>query len=336
MRTMTFAAAIEDALGQAMAADERVVIFGEDVHALRMNLYVRFGEMRVRQTPISESAFLGAAVGAAMAGLRPVAELIMIDFLAVAADAIVNHAAKVEAFSGGHWRVPMVVRAGCGGGYGDGGQHEQALWGWLAHIPGIKVAVPSTPADAGGLMTAAIADDGPVVFLEHQLLADDWLEYLGSGGRTTVAYDVPPDGRYGEVPDRWAAIPLGAAAVRREGSDLSIVGVGVGVHRAAEAADLLSREGISASVIDLRTVVPLDRDTVVADARRTGRLLVVDEDYRDCGLSGELAATLLEAGVPARYARVAVEDTIPFDPVRERSALPNAERISSAAQRLLA
>jgi acetoin:2,6-dichlorophenolindophenol oxidoreductase subunit beta len=224
----------------------------------------------VRQTPISESAFLGAAVGAAMAGLRPVAELIMIDFVAVAADALINHAAKIESFSGGRWQVPMVVRAGCGGGYGDGGQHEQALWGWLAHIPGIKVVAPSTPADAGGLLTAAIADEGPVVFLEHQLLAEDWLDYLGSGGRSTVSYDVPAAGRQGEVPDRWEPIAFGEAAMRRKGSDLTIVGVGVGIHRAAAAAELLSREGISASVVDLRSIAPLDRDAVVMRCRPHG------------------------------------------------------------------
>jgi pyruvate dehydrogenase E1 component beta subunit len=335
MKEMTYAQAIEDALAQAMAADERVVIFGEDVPALRMNLYARFGERRVRQTPISESAFLGAAVGAAMAGLRPIAELIMIDFVAVAADALINHAAKIEAFSGGRWQVPMVVRAGCGGGYGDGGQHEQALWGWLAHIPGIKIVAPSTPADAGGLLTAAIADDGPVVFLEHQLLSEDWLDYLGAGGRSTVSYDIPADGRQGVVPDRWEPIAFGKAAVRRTGSDLTIAGVGVGIHRAAEAAERLSREGISASVLDLRSIAPLDRDAVVSDVGRTGRLLVVDEDYRDYGLSGELAATLLEAGLTARYARVAVEGTIPFDPVRERAALPNVERIITAARNLM-
>jgi acetoin:2,6-dichlorophenolindophenol oxidoreductase subunit beta len=335
MRKMTYAQAIEDALAQAMAADERVVVFGEDVHALRMNLYARFGERRVRPTPISESAFLGTAVAAAMAGLRPVAELIMIDFLAVAADALINHAAKIEAFSGGRWQVPMVVRAGCGGGYGDGGQHQQALWGWIAHIPGLKVVVPSTPADAGGLLTAAIADDGPVVFLEHQLLSEDWLEYLGSGGRQTVSYDIPAAGREGEVPDRWEAIALGRATRRRSGSDVTIVGVGVGIHRAAAAAELLSREGIFASVIDLRSIAPLDRDAVSDDVSRTGRLLVVDEDYRDYGLTGELAATLLEAGVTARYARIAVEETIPFDPAREREVLPNVKRIATAARRLM-
>ncbi len=335
MREMTFAQAIEDALAQAMAADRRVVLFGEDVHGVHMNLYTRFGKRRVRPTPISESAFLGAAVGAAMAGLKPVAELIMIDFLGVAADALVNHAAKIEAFSGGRWRVPMVLVAGCGGGYGDGGQHEQALWGWIAHIPGLKVVVPSTPADAGGLLTAAIADDGPVVFLQHQLLSEDWLEYLGSGGRSTVAYDVPAAGRKGEVPDRWEPTPLGKAAIRREGSDLTIVGVGVGIHRGLEAAHILAEGGISASVIDLRSIAPLDRETVIHDVSRTGRILVVDEDYRDHGLSGELAATVLEAGYTVRYARVAVEETIPFAVDRERRALPNVTRIIAAARRLM-
>ncbi len=335
MREMTYAQAIEDALAQAMAADDRVVVFGEDVHALRMNLYARFGERRIRQTPISESAFLGAAVGAAMAGLRPVAELIMIDFVAVAADALINHAAKIEAFSGNRWQVPMVVRAGCGGGYGDGGQHEQALWGWLAHIPGLKVVVPSTPADAGGLLTAAIADDGPVVFLEHQLLSEDWLDYLGSGGRSTVSYDIPEQGRRGEVPDHWEPIALGRAAMRRKGADLTIVGAGVGIHRGLAAAEQLSREGISASVLDLRSIAPLDREAVVRDVGRTGRMLVVDEDYRDYGLSGELAATILEAGLSARYARVAVAGTIPFDPAREQEMLPNVKQIVTAARELM-
>jgi len=335
MREMSFSQAIEDALTQAMKEDQRVVIFGEDVHSLRMNLYTRFGEKRVRPTPISESAFLGAAVGAAMAGLRPFVELILVDFLAVAADAIVNQAAKVEAFSGGRWKVPMVVRAGCGGGYGDGGQHEQSLWGWIAHIPGLKVVVPSTPADAGGLLLAAIADESPVFFLEPKLLTDDLLEVLGSGGRTTVSYDIPTGGRSGPVPDRWEPLPLGRAIVRREGTDITIAGAGIAIHRATEAADLLSGEGISASVIDLRSIAPLDRDAVLKEVESTGRLLVVDDDYRDFGLTGELAAAVLESGLPARFARIAVEGTIPFDPAREQKALPNVERIYEAARRLM-
>ena len=159
MRTLTFGRAADDALGQAMAADPRIIVMGEDVPLLRRELLVRCGPRRVRGTPISESAFLGAGVAAAMAGMRPVVELYMVDFLAVAMDSLLNHAAKVAAFSGGRWAAPVVIRAPCGGGYGDGGQHEQALWGGLAHIPGLAVVVPSTPADAGGLMLASLCHD---------------------------------------------------------------------------------------------------------------------------------------------------------------------------------
>jgi len=336
MRELSFAGAIEDALAHAMAADERVVVFGEDAPGLRMNLYARFGEARVRPAPISESAFLGAAVGAAMVGLRPVVEIMLVDFLPVATSALVNEAAKIATFSGGDWPVPLVVRASCGGGYGDGGQHEQALWGWLGHIPGLSVVVPSTPADAGGLLLGALEDGGPVVFLEHKLLAEDWLDYMGAGGRTTVAFDVPAAGARGPVPESWQPLPLGAAVTRREGGDLTMVGVGVAVHRALEAADRLADErGVQASVIDLRSVQPLDRQMVCDAVRRSGRLLVVDEDYRDFGLSGELAATVMEAGIGASYGRVCVEDTIPFDRRREAEALPNADRIVAAAIRLL-
>ncbi|MBE0410471.1 MAG: pyruvate dehydrogenase, partial [Anaerolineales bacterium] len=211
MREMRFSAAIDDALGQAMAQDQHIIIYGEDTQLIRRDLLVRFGPKRVREAPISESAFLGAGVTAAMAGLRPVVEIYMVDFLGVCMDALLNHAAKIEAFSGGKWTTPLVVRAGCGGGYGDGGQHGQSLWGWLAHIPGLAVVVPSTPADAGGLMLAALQHAGPVVFLEHKLLSEIWLEFLGSGGRRTVHFDVPAEGASGAVPERWVAIPLGQA-----------------------------------------------------------------------------------------------------------------------------
>jgi pyruvate/2-oxoglutarate/acetoin dehydrogenase E1 component len=208
MKEMSFADAIEDALGHAMGKDKNIVIFGEDVHMLRVNLFARFGKDRVRSTPISESAFLGAAVTAAMAGLKPVVEIMLVDFMGVCMDSILNHASKVEAFSGGKWQVPLVVRASCGGGYGDGGQHEQSLWGWFAHIPGISVVVPSNPADAGGLMLSALEHDGPVIYLEHKLLADYWLDYMGSGGRDTVSFDVPAVGAKGVVPDQWESLPL--------------------------------------------------------------------------------------------------------------------------------
>jgi len=335
MKTMSFAGAIEDALMKAMSEDPRIVVFGEDVHSIRMNLFAKFGEMRVRPTPISESAFLGAAVTASMAGLRPVVELLMIDFVAVGVDALVNHAAKLEGFSGGRWKAPMVVRASCGGGYGDGGQHEQSLWGWLAQIPGLKVVVPSNPADAGGLMLSAIQDEGPVIYLEHKLLADYWIDGLADGGRTNLDYDIPEAGARGEVPRTWEPIPIGEAKVLRDGGDLTMVSAGVSVHRCLEAAARLEDRGVQAGVIDLRSIAPLDTDAVCRAVERTGRLLVVDEDYKHFSLSGELAAVVMEAGITAQFARVCVEDTIPFDRRREAQALPNVARILEAASRLL-
>ena len=335
MKTMSFAGAIEDALMKAMSEDPRIVVFGEDVHSIRMNLFAKFGEMRVRPTPISESAFLGAAVTASMAGLRPVVELLMIDFVAVGVDALVNHAAKLEGFSGGRWKAPMVVRASCGGGYGDGGQHEQSLWGWLAQIPGLKVVVPSNPADAGGLMLSAIQDEGPVIYLEHKLLADYWIDGLADGGRTNLDYDIPEAGARGEVPRTWEPIPIGEAKVLRDGGDLTMVSAGVSVHRCLEAAARLEDRGVEAGVIDLRSIAPLDTDALCRAVERTGRLLVVDEDYKHFSLSGELAAVVMEAGITAQFARVCVEDTIPFDRRREAQALPNVARILEAASRLL-
>ena len=330
MKTMFFTQAADDALSQAMADDSRIVVFGEDIPLLRRDLLVRFGPKRVRGTPISESAFLGAGVAAAMAGLRPVVEIYMVDFLGVCMDALLNHAAKLETFSGGKWTAPVVVRAPCGGGYGDGGQHEQSLWGWLGHIPGLTVIVPSTPADAGGLMLAALQYDGPVIFLEHKLLSESWLEFLGSGGRHNMGYDVPADGNHGPVPDRWEPLPIGKAVLRREGTDVTVVSVGVGVHRALEAAEILDKEDISTAVLDLRTVAPLDKTTICESVSQTGRLLVVDEDYEGFGLSGELAAVVLETNIPVKFARVCTRTTIPYARTMEDQILPNVESIQTA------
>ena len=335
MRTMFFTQAIDDALAQAMAGDPRIILMGEDTPLLRRNLLVRFGPRRVRGTPISESAFLGAGMAAAMAGLRPVVEMYMVDFLGVCMDALLNHAAKVQTFSGGQWTAPVVVRAPCGGGYGDGGQHEQSLWGWLAHIPGLTVLVPSTPADAGGLMMAALQQDGPVVFLEHKLLSETLLEFLGSGGRHTVQFDVPAEGAKGPVPKKWEPLPIGKAALRRAGTDLTMVSVGVGAHRALEVARTLEAEGISAGVLDLRTVSPLDKAAVCETVARTGRLLVVDEDYEGFGLSGELSAVILEAGLSCKYARVCTQTTIPYARHLEDQILPNRQRIYAGVKQLL-
>jgi len=335
MRTMYFTQAVDDALAQAMADDPRIILFGEDTPLLRRNLLVRFGPRRVRGTPISESAFLGAGVAAAMAGLRPVVEMYMVDFLGVCMDALLNHAAKIEAFSGGKWTAPIVVRTPCGGGYGDGGQHEQSLWGWLAHIPGLTVLVPSTPADAGGLMLAALQHDGPVIFFEHKLLSETWLELLGSGGRRTVQYDVPAGGTKNVVPQKWEPIPIGKSVLRRAGGDLTIISVGVGVHRALEAAQAFESEGISAGVLDLRTIFPLDKTAVREAVAQTGRLLVVDEDYEGFGLSGELSAVVLEAGISCKYARVCTQTTVPYARHLEDQILPNRQRIYASAKQLM-
>ncbi|MCR4439669.1 MAG: transketolase C-terminal domain-containing protein [bacterium] len=335
MSTIAFSEAIDAALAQAMAEDERIVLIGEDVHSIHLELYVRFGERRVRPTPISEAAFVGAAVGAAMAGLRPVVEVMLVDFVTVAADALVNHAAKIEAMSGGRWPVPLVVRATCGGGYGDGGQHEQSLWGWLAHIPELAVVVPSNPLDAGSLMLGALAYGRPVVFLEHKMLSKRWLDFLGGGGRVTVHFEVPKAGAEARGPRRWKPLEPGKAAVLREGKDLTIVSVGLGVHQALQAAAALAEQGVAAGVVDLRCVRPLDRETVCRQLQHIGRLLVVDEDYKEFGLSGELAATALEAGLAVRFARVCTEETIPYARALEAQTLPSAERIMAAAEKLL-
>jgi pyruvate dehydrogenase E1 component beta subunit len=333
MTRMRFGEAVDAAVAAAMAADPRVVVLGEDVHALRAALYARFGKERVLAAPISEAAFVGAAVGAAMAGLRPVAELMLVDFVGSCLDALLNQAAKIAAFTNGGWTVPLVVRASCGGGYGDGGQHEQALWGLLAGIPGLTVIAPSTPADAHALMASALRHDGPVVYLEHKLLSERWLESVGRGGRSTVSFDVPAAGAEGEV-DPGASVPIGRAALRRRGDALTVVSLAVGVHRALAAAETLAAEGLGCDVIDLRTVRPLDREAIVASVSRTGRLLVVDEDYREFGLSGEVAAAALEAGLAPRYARVCVEGTLPYARHLEEAALPNVARIVAAARAL--
>ena len=335
MRTQTFADAIEDAIAQAMSEDPNIIILGEDVRMLRVNLFSRFGEKRVINTAISESAFLGAGVTAAMGGLRPIVEIMLIDFIGVAVDGLMNHAAKTAFFSGNRWKVPMVVRASCGGGYGDGGQHEQSLWGWLAHIPGLTIVVPSNPADAGGLMLSAIQHDGPVVYLEHKLLAEYWRDYLGSGGRENLDYDVPEDGERGLVPDQWSPIPFESALIKREGNDITIISLGVGVHRALEAARLLESKNVSAEVIDLRTVAPLDTATILESVSKTGHLLVVDEDYKQFGLSGELAALALENSLKFKFGRVCTEQTIPYSHAREKQVLPGTQRIEELTLKLL-
>lgn len=332
---MTFDSAVEYALGQAMAEDERIIIMGEDVASLRANLSTRFGRDRVLSTPISEAAFTGAGITAAMAGLRPVVEIMLVDFIAVALDAVINHAAKISTFSGNKWNVPLVIRTTCGGGYGDGGQHEQSLWGLLAHIPGLKVVVPATPADAAGLMLSSLADEDPVIFLEHKLLSDSWLDYMGYGGRKTVHFDVPEAGRFGKVPGTIKPIPLGKGEIRVTGNDVSLISTGVGMHRCMEAAHLLADQGIHAEVIDLRTIQPIDKNMIISSVAKTSRLVVVDEDYQEFGLSGEVAAICLEAGLHFSYTRVCTAGTIPYARNLESKILPGVESIIQAAKQVL-
>lgn len=335
MIKMGFAQAIESAIAQAMEEDENIIIMGEDAHTLRLNLFARFGKERVKPTPISESAFVGAAVTAAMAGLRPIVEVMLVDFIGVTMDAILNHAAKISYFSGDKWHVPLVIRTACGGGYGDAGQHEQSLWGWLAHIPGLSIVVPSNPADAGGLMLSAIYENDPVIYFEHKLLADYWLDYMGIGGRTTVSFDVPEQGVEGMVPEKWEPIPLGKLNQMKVGDDITLVSIGVSVHHSLKAAKILEEKGISAEVLDLRSVIPLDKEGLKNSVSKTGAVLIVDEDYKNFGLSGEICAMLLEEEMSFKYGRVCTENTIPYSRELEEQTLPNANRIINETLKIL-
>lgn len=330
-RKLTVARAMAEAVAQEMRLDPRVFVMGEDIGQLggvfgnTRGLHEEFGSVRVRDTPISETAFIGAAVGAASDGMRPIVELMFVDFFGVCMDAIYNLMAKNTYFSGGSVRVPMVLMASTGAGYSDAGQHSQCLYGTFAHLPGMKVVVPSNAYDAKGLMTAAIRDDNPVIFLFHKALQG--MGWLGTEKGATVA-----------VPEESYTVEIGKAKTVREGSDVTIVSLGAGVHHALRAAQQLEQDGVSAEVVDLRSLVPLDREHVIASVRKTGRLIVVDEDYHSYGVSGEIIASVVEHDLgmlKARPQRVAFPDIpIPFTPVMEQWALPSAEKIVAAYQNL--
>jgi pyruvate dehydrogenase E1 component beta subunit len=326
-RKLTIARAMAEATAQEMRRDEKVFVMGEDIGQLggvygnTRGLIEEFGEERVRDTPISETAFIGAAVGAAQDGMRPVVELMFVDFYGVCMDAIYNLMAKNIYFSGGNFKVPMVLMSSVGGGYSDGGQHSQCLYGTFAHLPGMKVVCPSNAYDAKGLMTQAIREDNPVVYLYHKGLQG--MGWLGTEEGATV-----------HTPEDDFTIPFGQANVVREGTDVTIVGLGMGVHDALKAADKLAEAGTSAEVVDLRTLVPLDRDTVFNSVKKTGRLIVVDEDYQSFGVSGEIITTVVERDhsvLRSTPARVAYPDIpIPFSRPMERFCLPNPDKIVTA------
>lgn len=327
-RKLTIARAMAEAIAQEMRTDERVFVMGEDVAALggvfgnTRGLLEEFGPERIRDTPISETAFISAAVGAAMDGMRPVVELMFVDFFGVCFDAIYNLMAKNIYFSGGKAKVPMVLMTSTGGGYSDAGQHSQCLYGTFAHLPGMKVVCPSNAYDAKGLMNAALRDDSPVVYMFHKRLQG--MGWLGT-----------EEGAIVHTPEDNYAVPIGKASVARKGTDVSIVSLGMGVHHALKAASDLEEQGISAEVIDLRSLVPLDRETIRASVAKTGRLIVVDEDYHSFGVSGEIIACVTEHDVSVLKAnpkRIAYPDVpIPFSRVMEQFCLPNAQKITSAA-----
>lgn len=331
-RRLTIAKAMSEALSQAMQADPNVLVIGEDIAKLggvfgtTQGLLERFGPERVRDTPISETAFIGAAVGLAAAGMRPVVELMFVDFFGVCMDAIYNLAAKQSYFSGGKVACPMVLMTSVGGGYGDAGQHSQCLYATFAHLPGMKVVIPSNAYDAKGLMLAAIADDNPVVFMFHKALQG--MGWLGTVQRSIV-----------HVPAESFVVPIGKAAVVRAGADVSLVGWGATLHHALDAAEQLAREGIDAEVIDVRTLAPLDRDTIRACVSRTGRLIVIDDDYRSCGVAAEIIASVCEdptVRLKSAPRRISFPDVpVPYAPELEHSLLPNAPKVVALVHELM-
>jgi pyruvate/2-oxoglutarate/acetoin dehydrogenase E1 component len=318
-----YSEALRDALRLEMQRDPRILVMGEDIaehggaFQVTAGLLAEFGPDRIRQTPISEIGIVGAGVGAALTGLRPVVELMYIDFSGLAIDQIVNQAAQNRFMFGGQARVPLVVRTQGGSGRGNAAQHSKSLEAWFTHVAGLKVVMPATPADAKGLLTAAIRDDDPVMFIEHKLLY-----------RTK-----------GPVPDGEYVVPLGKADVKREGSDLTIVTWSREVLFALEAAAKLAAEGVDAEVIDLRTLVPLDRAAILASVRKTRRLLVVHEAIKRGGYGGEIAALVAEEGFddldapPRRLA--GVETPIPYAAHLERGVIPQVEDIVRVAKELV-
>ncbi len=323
-RTIKYVKAISEALTEEMERDERVVLFGIDVgapggpFAATKGLYLRFGPERVFDTPISEEGIVGLAVGAAAAGLRPVVEIMFMDFSTLASDQIVNQAAKMHYMLAGKVRLPLVIRTMGGAGLSAGPQHSQSLEAWFAHIPGLKVVMPSTPRDVKGLLKAAIRDDNPVLLIEHKAL------YRSAG----------------PVPDGDFTVPIGQAEVKRAGRHATVVTYSLMVQRALAAADKLAAEGIEVEVVDLRTLTPLDMETVYTSVRKTMRLLVVHEAVRDFGPGAEVAARVAEEcfdSLDAPIMRVGGPYTpVPFSPVLENSWLPNEDRIVATIRQLLA
>ena len=324
MSIKTYAQAIKDVIAEEMRKDKNVFVMGEDVaeqggiFACTRGLLSEFGPERVRNTPISENTFVGAGVGAACAGMRPIVELMYMDFAYLAMDQILNQAAKIRYMFGGKAKVPLVVRGQQGIGRGNAGQHSQSLEVMFMHIPGVKVALPSTPADAAGLLRTAIRDDNPIMFFEHKAL------YATKG-------EVPDDPEY--------AVPFGKARIAKEGKDATIVATLLYVSKALEAAAVLEKDGISCEVIDPRTIVPFDTETIVKSVEKTGRLVIVHEAHKTAGLGAEVAAQITEKAFnyldapPLRLGAKAC--TLPFNLGLENAVVPQVSDIVNAVKQTL-
>ena len=324
MRQITYRDALREALREEMLRDKTVFVLGEDVgrywHGafnITKGLAEEFGDERVRDTPISESAIIGVATGAAITGMRPVAEIMFGDLSALAMDQIANQAAKLRYMFGGQTNVPVVIRTPFGAGVNIASHHSQSLEAWFMHVPGLKIAMPSTPYDAKGLLKTAIRDDNPVMFFEHKLL-----------------YPIE-----GPVPEEEYTIPFGVADVKREGEDVTIVATLYMVHNALSAAKTLSKEEIDVEVIDPRTLVPLDKQAIVNSVKKTGRIVIVTEDSKTGGVSAEIAAVVAEEALDyldAPVKRVAEPDTpIPFSPTLEQFVIPNEKSIVKAVKEIV-
>lgn len=333
MSIKTFRQALNEALHLEMSRDKNVIIFGEDVcggtggtgekdawggaFGVTKGLLSKFGPDRIMDTPITESAFVGAAVGAAMTGLRPVTEIMFVDFLGVCFDQIFNQAAKVRYMFGGKADMPMVLRASYGAGASSASQHSQALYPIFTHIPGLKVVVPSNPYDAKGLLINAIRDEDPVIFLEHKML-----------------YDFS-----GEVPDEAYTVPFGEAGIIREGKDVTLISLGKMVNVCQEAADELAKENVAASILDLRTISPLDEETILEFTEETGRVVVVDEAYPRCGVAADVSSIIVEkafSDLKAPIKKVTPPHSpVPYAPNLEQAFLPSSQNVIDAVKEVI-
>lgn len=323
VRELTLAQAIREALAEEMRRDSRVFVLGEDIaeagHPFKVltGLVDEFGAKRVLDTPISEAGFTGIAVGAAMTGLRPVVDIMFGDFIGLTMDQMVNQAAKIHYMSGGKWKVPLVMRTTLGATRRSAAQHSQSLHAWLCHIPGLKVVMPSTPYDAKGLLKSAIRDDNPVVFFEDKMM-----------------YRLK-----GSVPEDEYTIPLGLADIKRTGDDVTIIATSSMVQIALAAAELLQEEGVSAEVVDPRTLWPLDEKTLIESAKKTSRVIVVDEGYGRYGVTAEIASVIQENcffDLEAPVKRMgAMHVPIPFSPTLEDLTVPTEKTVAEAAMVLV-